>query len=82
MAFPVHPRFGRMLLEAEHFGCIREACAMAAKASERPRSPASSASDAAGDARICDRSADSSFPSPRMTKPAFGKRSWILASAR
>lgn len=35
LAFPVHPRFARMLVEAGRFGCVREACLMAALAQGR-----------------------------------------------
>jgi ATP-dependent helicase HrpB len=30
LAFPVHPRYGRMLLAAQEFGCVYEACLVAA----------------------------------------------------
>ena len=30
LAFPVHPRYGRMLLAAEEFGCVYQACLIAA----------------------------------------------------
>ena len=30
MAFPVHPRYARMLLAAHEYGCVREACLVAA----------------------------------------------------
>lgn len=30
LAFPVHPRYSRMLLAAQEFGCVRQACLVAA----------------------------------------------------
>ncbi len=30
LAFPVHPRYSRMLLAAQEYGCVREACLVAA----------------------------------------------------
>src|SRR5262249_52476542 len=30
LAFPVHPRYGRMLLAAQEYGCVHEACLVAA----------------------------------------------------
>jgi ATP-dependent helicase HrpB len=30
LAFPLHPRYARMLLAAQEFGCVRQACLMAA----------------------------------------------------
>lgn len=30
LAFPVHPRYSRMLLAAQHYGCVEEACLIAA----------------------------------------------------
>ncbi|MCS7089275.1 MAG: ATP-dependent helicase HrpB [Verrucomicrobiota bacterium] len=35
LAFPLHPRYGRMLLEAERWQCVREACLAAALTQER-----------------------------------------------
>ncbi|MFV1994792.1 MAG: ATP-dependent helicase C-terminal domain-containing protein, partial [Verrucomicrobiales bacterium] len=34
--YPLHPRFGKMLAAAESFGCVREACRIAALCQGRP----------------------------------------------
>ncbi len=36
LAFPVHPRFARMLVAADRLGCVQEACLIAALAQGRP----------------------------------------------
>lgn len=43
LAFPVHPRLGRVLAEAEARGVSREACGLVATASERLRAPSAHA---------------------------------------
>ena len=30
LAFPVHPRYSRMLLAAQEYGCVHQACLVAA----------------------------------------------------
>jgi ATP-dependent helicase HrpB len=36
MAFPTHPRYARMLISAQEFGCVRQAALMAALTQSRP----------------------------------------------
>jgi ATP-dependent helicase HrpB len=36
MAFPTHPRYARMLIAAQEFGCVRQAALMAALTQSRP----------------------------------------------